>query len=198
MFAPPDAEEAAFKVELASDEVERAAKKRASIPPVEVPAAPPPAQPRAARDHRSRRRVAPAARGRADSEDAVCGGVLVAIVVGFVPATLLASAREQSAYAEIDRHGRPDPARGRHARGVRRARRVPCARARAQVRRAPQRARSSPWSRGAVAGGGVAFGVVSAGSAGPNNEAVAACNLRGIWIVVLGVARQLAGIEGRR
>ena len=104
MFAPPDAEAAAFKVELATDEVERAAKKRASIPPVDVPAAPPPtAQPaRGSRSSLAPPVAGPAPRGMADPKTRFAAGVLVAIVVGFVPAHLLASAREKSAYAEID------------------------------------------------------------------------------------------------
>src|SRR5580704_7137566 len=106
MFAPPDAEAAAFKVELASDEVERAAKKRASIPPAEVPTAPPPVAAvtpsRGSRPSLAPPESAPAPRGLADPKTRFAAGVLVAIVVGFVPAHLLASARESSAYAEID------------------------------------------------------------------------------------------------
>jgi hypothetical protein len=105
MFAPPDAaEEAAFKVELADDEVERAAKKRVSIPPATAPAAPvaePPA--RVSRVSIQPQSVAAAPRGMADPKTRFALGVLIAIVVGFIPAHLLASVREKSAYAEIDR-----------------------------------------------------------------------------------------------
>jgi hypothetical protein len=105
MFAPPDAaEEAAFKVELADDEVERAAKKRVSIPPAEVaatPAAEP--APRVARVSIQPATVTPAPRGMADPKTRFALGVMIAIVVGFVPAHLLASVREKSAYSEIDR-----------------------------------------------------------------------------------------------
>ncbi|HEY3801896.1 MAG TPA: hypothetical protein VGL61_04780 [Kofleriaceae bacterium] len=109
MFAPPDAaEEAAFKVELADDEVERAAKKRASIPPANEPppvASVQPAQPPPSRSSRPSLQHVPVAAsptGLADPKKRFALGVLVAIVVGFVPATLLASAREKSAYREID------------------------------------------------------------------------------------------------
>ncbi|HEY1816743.1 MAG TPA: hypothetical protein VGG74_30555 [Kofleriaceae bacterium] len=109
MFAPPDAaEEAAFKVELADDEVERAAKKRASIPPANEPppeAATQPAPPPPSRSSRPSLQHVPISSsptGLADPKNRFALGVLVAIVVGFIPATLLASAREKSAYAEID------------------------------------------------------------------------------------------------
>jgi hypothetical protein len=104
MFAPPDAaEEAAFKVELADDEVERSAKKRASIPPATAPAEAPEPAPRVARVSIQPTTVAPAARGMANPKTRFALGVVIAIVVGFVPAHLLASVREKSAYAEIDR-----------------------------------------------------------------------------------------------
>ncbi|HEY1551267.1 MAG TPA: hypothetical protein VGG28_25740 [Kofleriaceae bacterium] len=105
MFAPPDAaEEAAFKVELADDEVERAAKKRVSIPPATEPAsAPEPPPSRVSRVSIQPATVAPAPRGMADPKTRFALGVLIAIVVGFVPAHLLASVREKSAYSEIDR-----------------------------------------------------------------------------------------------
>ena len=105
MFAPPDAaEEAAFKVELADDEVERSAKKRSSIPPAEVPIAQPVTAP--ARISRPSIQPPPAVasqpRGLADPKQRFALGVLIAIVVGFVPAHAIASLREHSAYAEID------------------------------------------------------------------------------------------------
>jgi len=106
MFAPPDAESDAFKVELADDEVARAAKKKVSIPPANEPVAPPlPAAP-ASRASRPSIEPAPTAssspRGMADPKTRFALGVLVAIVVGFVPAHAIASMREHSAYKEID------------------------------------------------------------------------------------------------
>ena len=106
MFAPPDAEaEAAFRVELADDEVERAAKKRASVPRVEVPVpASAPAPVPAARSSQPsiQAPAAPTGSGLADPKVRFALGVLIAIVLGFIPAHLLASVREHSAFAEID------------------------------------------------------------------------------------------------
>jgi hypothetical protein len=109
MFAPPDAEAAAFNVELADDEVERAAKKRASIPPANEPEPEPEPQQPPSRSSRPSLQHVPAASasasaptGLADPKIRFALGVLVAIVIGFVPAHLLASVREKSAYAEID------------------------------------------------------------------------------------------------
>jgi hypothetical protein len=105
MFAPPDAaDEAAFKVELAPDEAIRAAKKRASVPPVEAPIAETPAAPvaRISRPSIQPPTAALAGRGLADPKTRLAVGVVVAIVLGFVPAHMIASAREHSAYGEID------------------------------------------------------------------------------------------------
>ena len=105
MFAPPDAEaEAAFKVELADDEVERSAKKRASIPPATAPAAAPEPPSRISRPSmQPPHAVVAQPRGLADPKTRFALGVLVAIVVGFIPAHAIASLREHAAYSEIDR-----------------------------------------------------------------------------------------------
>lgn len=113
MFAPPDAEDAAVAFDLAPEEVERAAKKRASIPPATVPAEEPP--PRASKpsiqppSRQSRpsiqvqdQPVAATPKGIREPRARFAAGVLLAIVIGFIPATLVASAREKSAYKEID------------------------------------------------------------------------------------------------
>jgi hypothetical protein len=101
MFAPPDAEaEAAFKVELADDEVERSAKKRATTPPVNEPAPEPPA--RISRPSIQAQEALVSPRGLADPNTRFALGVLIAIVVGFIPAHAIASLREHAAYGEID------------------------------------------------------------------------------------------------
>ncbi len=111
MFAPPDAE---APVDLAVSVVENVHKKRSTMasnpPPVvarapsgstgapphelitfadEAPAAPPRSPLRAFAAHERAR---------------FATGAFLAVVLGFVPAHLLASVRERSAYAEIDRH----------------------------------------------------------------------------------------------
>ncbi len=100
MFAPPDAEDDNFLVSLAPDEEERAAKKRVSIPPATVEAAP-------ARQSRPSLQaptvpVRPRRSGLADPNLRFAAGILIAILVGFIPATVVASMRERSAYAEVD------------------------------------------------------------------------------------------------
>ena len=113
-FRPPDADDDDRPVELAVDELEHRARKRVPTPPAtEAVAPPPPAQGRT-----STRPLSPAARAagepvavmRRPSRLGVLGddghrfaaGVLLAIVLGFVPAHLISSSRERSAYAAID------------------------------------------------------------------------------------------------
>lgn len=111
LFAPPDAaEDAAFQVELAADEIEHRAKKM-STPPVGVPV-PIPATPSAATPQLSQRKkpITPVAgvpvTVSPDAQEAprwrFAAGVLLAIILGFVPAHLIASAREKSAFSRID------------------------------------------------------------------------------------------------
>lgn len=113
MFAPPDAEDASFQVDLAPDEVARAAKKKASIPPATEPVEPAPAATaRASRpslqiptDRASRpslQTMGPAATGLRDPKTRFVVGILIAIVLGFIPAHFIAHLQEHSAYTSID------------------------------------------------------------------------------------------------
>lgn len=113
LFAPPDAEEAEAKVELAADEIEHRAKKM-STPPVGVPVSTPQqSQPLASVPNtpamrRSNPSIQPPSipassalaaempRGR------FAAGVLLSILVGFVPAHLVAASRETTAFNAID------------------------------------------------------------------------------------------------
>jgi hypothetical protein len=92
LFAPPDAEDANFVVDLATDEIEERAAKRASVPPPNVtqtPVAPTPVS-------------LPDAAPRRFSRPHFIVGCVIALAVGFVPAHFLASMREKTAFAEID------------------------------------------------------------------------------------------------
>lgn len=110
LFAPPDAaEDAAFKVELAADEVEHRAKKMSTPPagvPVPIPTTPSTATPQL------RKRVATPTSGSPvtvapDAQETprwrFAAGVILSIILGFIPAHLIASSREKSAFAKIDR-----------------------------------------------------------------------------------------------
>jgi hypothetical protein len=108
MFAPPDAADAEVKMDLAPDEVERSAKKRASIPPAnaEVPrprgaSLQPPSTTRTGRTSMPPPNL-PAPSGLADPRTRFVVGVLLAIVIGFIPAHFVASSRERSAFADTD------------------------------------------------------------------------------------------------
>ena len=129
LFAPPDAQaEANFTVDLAPEEEARAARKRMSTPPPSVKAAAPvaaparrggnslgppeptPAPPREWNDRSAAKtdglprehhgRAAPASDGQPRGRFAA--GVVLAIVLGFVPAHCIAAAREHSAFSTID------------------------------------------------------------------------------------------------
>ena len=112
MFAPPDAEDADQKVELAADEIDYRARK--SIPPVNEVAAPPPAMRVSSPSIPPATRVAnaPSATTSASGNPALAilaeprvrmvAGVVLAILLGFIPAHLVAASREKSAFAEID------------------------------------------------------------------------------------------------
>ncbi len=110
MFAPPDADDAAFSVDLAPEEVERSAKKRSSIPPENEPR---PREPSIQPPNRASRPSRPSLQaptvplatgptGIREPRARLAVGVLLAIVIGFIPATLVASAREKSAYKTVD------------------------------------------------------------------------------------------------
>jgi hypothetical protein len=105
MFAPPESEAAELKIDLAPEERDLLARKRASTPPPSQPA------PAPARDVRKSQPIAtvppePAVvetkRGLGDPRVRFLAGVALAVAIGFVPAHLVAAAREKSAYAEID------------------------------------------------------------------------------------------------
>jgi hypothetical protein len=112
MFAPPDADDANFAVDLAPDEVARAAKKKVSIPPETEPAEPAPAS-RTSRpslqvptDRASRPSLqtltGPPATGLRDPKTRFVVGIVIAIVLGFVPAHFIAHLQESSAFAKVD------------------------------------------------------------------------------------------------
>ncbi|HET9992974.1 MAG TPA: hypothetical protein VFQ65_30775 [Kofleriaceae bacterium] len=116
MFAPPDADDANFQVDLAPEEIARAAKKKASIPPETAPVEPArasrpslqvPNEPaRASRPSiavaNERISSAPAATGLRDPKTRFAVGVVIAIVLGFVPAHFIAHLQESSAFAAVD------------------------------------------------------------------------------------------------
>lgn len=107
LFAPPDAEEAEAKVELATDEIEHRAKKM-SVPPANVVASAPASAPNTPAMRRSAPSIQPpnVPVSRPAAADMPRGrfaaGVLLSILLGFVPAHLIAASRESSASAAID------------------------------------------------------------------------------------------------
>jgi hypothetical protein len=111
LFAPPDAEDAKLNVDIASDEQDISARKRASTPsPAET--APQPATPPLRRSQPvmqtpnqgvaiaapSSSKLGPLANDRVR----FVVGVALALGLGFLPAHVIAGMREESAYAEID------------------------------------------------------------------------------------------------
>jgi hypothetical protein len=118
IFAPPDADSADLKVDIADDEKEFTRKKTATPPagaPVEAaraataPARAGTAPVRAATE--PPRRSEPKIEGTvkasklgplADERVRLVAGVVLAILIGFLPAHLVAKSREASAYKEID------------------------------------------------------------------------------------------------
>lgn len=119
MFAPPDAEEAALAVDIADDEKEFTARKRASTPPANVAVAPAePSQPVPRASTPAMRRSAPsiqpatmpvaaapaAKKGLlANSNARFIAGVALSLGLGFVPAHFIGKMREDSAFEAIDR-----------------------------------------------------------------------------------------------
>lgn len=108
LFMPPDAEDAEMKVDVAADEVVHGARKRASTPP---PVDAPPAAPAQRRSQPSMQAVnAPMATSvasskshpLADERTRFVAGVVLAILIGFVPAHFIASMREKSAFGAVD------------------------------------------------------------------------------------------------
>lgn len=110
LFAPPDADDAQFVVNLASDEI--ADRKGASTPPPEqvkqqvAAQSTPPTSPVLQRRAVPRPSLPPVL-GVVAAEPPrwrFAAGVLIAIVLGFIPAHFVAAMRESSAFQEIDRH----------------------------------------------------------------------------------------------
>jgi hypothetical protein len=107
LFAPPDAGEEHVAVELAADEVEYKARKQTPLP---MPVAVPPRDATPIPQRSSSPAIAQAtqapARSKlgplADLKIRFAAGVVAAILVGFLPATLIASIRERSAFKAID------------------------------------------------------------------------------------------------
>lgn len=108
LFAPPEAAEAALSVDLALDEAERVARKRISAPPATAPSPDPP--PSAGRYSPPSLVLAPAPAPVPDRPKNPLAnerirfvlGVVVALLIGFLPAHVIAKKREKSAFAAID------------------------------------------------------------------------------------------------
>lgn len=120
LFAPPEQQGEEFQVKIAADEVETSARKRASTPPpVETDAAQPPSRKSQPAMQAPTRASQPSLATPSGGVAVVGGtsklgplanervrfvaGVVLAVLLGFVPAHLIASSREKDAYAEIDR-----------------------------------------------------------------------------------------------
>jgi hypothetical protein len=105
MFAPPDADDASLAVDIADDEKEFTRKK------VATPAAAAPVVPARAATEPPQRRSEPKLDGTvkasklgplADERVRLVAGVVLAILIGFLPAHFVAKSREASTYKEID------------------------------------------------------------------------------------------------
>lgn len=116
LFVPPDAADAALTVELADDAPEHV-RKRASTPPATKAVDPPPDVPVVRISSPELRKSQPlpvaapepaaASPSRykhplADTRVRFIAGVVLAILIGFVPAHFIAKVREKSAFAEVD------------------------------------------------------------------------------------------------
>jgi hypothetical protein len=111
LFAPPEAaEDAAFKVEIAADDVAHRAA-RMSTPPVSMPVVPAaPVQPATPQLAVVKKRQTPVVGApitvAPDAQETprwrFAAGVLLSIVLGFIPAHLIAASREASVFAAID------------------------------------------------------------------------------------------------
>jgi hypothetical protein len=115
LFAPPDAQDAELKVDIASDEIEESARRRPSTPVVGEEPAPrtssaqlsSAAEPPARRSQPALQADVAVARSSklgplGDERVRFVAGVVLAILIGFVPAHVVAAAREKSAYKAID------------------------------------------------------------------------------------------------
>lgn len=108
LFAPPDAEDAEQAVELATDELEHRARKM-SVPPVSTPTTPgqgvPTSQPLTPTRRHQLSTPIPVKGGVSAPETPrarILAGVVLSILLGFIPAHLIAESRERSAFAAID------------------------------------------------------------------------------------------------
>ena len=104
LFAPPESQGDEFKVELAAEEVAHRERKRTpAAVPIAVPPSPstPVLRPKVPPSERSA-----GVRMPSMSDDAPRGrfavGVLVSVVLGFIPATMVHSCREDAAFDKID------------------------------------------------------------------------------------------------
>jgi hypothetical protein len=106
LFAPPDAGDQELAVELADDEIAERAAKRASIPPATQPTpsllpshrlATSQSQPLALPNEGGTSAVA-----KPFSREQFAIGVVLALVIGFLPAHFVASSRETTAFATLD------------------------------------------------------------------------------------------------
>lgn len=104
LFAPPDAGDQELAVDLATDELEERARKRATAPPATEPVIP------AGRASSPALRLPAAATAppvtsvasRLSPRARLAAGVALAIVLGFVPAHFVAASREAAAFKAID------------------------------------------------------------------------------------------------
>ena len=103
LFAPPDAGDQDLKVDLAMEEVEDRARKKASAPPENVSSTPASQSPATWRAQAAAAEGAPGTtRERQFSRTHFLAAVVIGLVVGFVPAHVVANMREKSAFAELD------------------------------------------------------------------------------------------------
>lgn len=108
IFAPPDAQSADLEVDIAADEHEftrkKAATSPAASPAVAAPAAPlqRKSQPAIAAQEPPAMVKASKLGPLADERVRTIAGVVLAILIGFLPAHLIARSREASAYRDID------------------------------------------------------------------------------------------------
>lgn len=118
LFAPPDADEAKLQVELATDEIEHrqaraaaaaaASAAEAATPPAGTPIAAPVTTPQLSS---AKKKLTPvpgvpvtvAAEAQETPRARFAAGVIVAILVGFVPAHFIAASREASAFDAVDK-----------------------------------------------------------------------------------------------
>ena len=99
LFAPPDAGDENLSVDLAIDEVEERARKKVSMPPpMTVPLVASQSMPMA-----RKREGGTSSLSSGFSREHFVLGVVIALVVGFIPAHFVASMREKTAFAAIDK-----------------------------------------------------------------------------------------------